>query len=154
MRSWFRDGCFSGKCNGISRPQAPMGGHSPTIIFFLRREYFFHQLVNPADGRAASVAHVSKEQNMAGKANDEIVHDHNHDGIDRRGFLKCMAWAGTGVTWALAGGVLTSQSFGQKMKAAKGELHFVQISDTHMGFNKPANPDVGATLQATIDKIK
>ena len=28
--------------------------------------------------------------------NDELLHDHNHDGIDRRGFLKCMAWAGTG----------------------------------------------------------
>jgi 3',5'-cyclic AMP phosphodiesterase CpdA len=53
----------------------------------------------------------------------------------------------------LAGGVLTSQAFGQKMKASKGELHFVQISDSHMGFNKPANPDVGATLQATIEKI-
>ncbi len=39
------------------------------------------------------------------------------------------------------------------MKAAKGELHFVQISDSHMGFNKPANPDVTATLQATVDKI-
>ena len=39
------------------------------------------------------------------------------------------------------------------MKGMKGELHFVQISDSHMGFNKPANPDVAATLQATIDKI-
>ena len=35
----------------------------------------------------------------------------------------------------------------------KGELHFVQISDSHMGFNKPANTDVTGTLQATIDKI-
>jgi 3',5'-cyclic AMP phosphodiesterase CpdA len=39
------------------------------------------------------------------------------------------------------------------MKAAKGEIHFVQISDSHMGFSKPANPDVAGTLQATIDKI-
>jgi len=39
------------------------------------------------------------------------------------------------------------------MKSAKGGLHFVQISDSHMGFNKPANPDVVATLQATIEKI-
>jgi 3',5'-cyclic-AMP phosphodiesterase len=82
-----------------------------------------------------------------------IVHDHNSDGIDRRGFLECMAWAGTGVVWSLSGGVLTSKAFGQKMKAEKGELHFVQISDSHMGFNKPANPDVGATLQAAIEKI-
>ena len=82
-----------------------------------------------------------------------IVHDHNHDGIDRRGFLECMAWAGTGVAWTLSGGILSSRAFGQKMPDTKGELHFVQISDSHMGFNKPANPDVVATLQAAIDKI-
>jgi Icc protein len=82
-----------------------------------------------------------------------ILHDHNPDGIDRRGFLECMAWAGTGVLWTVAGGGVTSQAFGQKMPAAKGALHFVQISDSHMGFNKPANPDVTGTLRATIDKI-
>jgi 3',5'-cyclic AMP phosphodiesterase CpdA len=82
-----------------------------------------------------------------------ILHDHNPDGIDRRGFLECMAWAGTGVLWTVAGGAVTSQAFGQKMAAGKGELHFVQISDSHMGFNKPANPDVSATLLATIEKI-
>jgi Icc protein len=82
-----------------------------------------------------------------------IIHNHNHDGIDRRGFLECMAWAGTGVIWTVGSGTLTSQAFGQKKKAAKGELHFVQISDSHMGFNKPANPDVNGTLKATIDKI-
>src|SRR5207253_4377415 len=82
-----------------------------------------------------------------------IIHDHNEDGIDRRGLLQCMAWAGTGVIWNVASGLLTSQAFSQNMKAMKGELHFVQISDSHMGFNKPANPDVVATLQAAIDKI-
>ena len=82
-----------------------------------------------------------------------ITHNLNQDGIDRRGFLECMAWAGTGVLWTMSGGVLSSQAFGQKMNAAKGELHFVQISDSHMGFNRPANPDVAATLQAAIDKI-
>ena len=43
---------------------------------------------------------------MADTAKDEISHDHNHDGIDRRGFLKCMAWAGTGMVWAVSGGIL------------------------------------------------
>jgi Icc protein len=62
-------------------------------------------------------------------------------------------WAGTGVIWTVAGGVLTSKTFSQNMKPSKGQLHFVQISDSHMGFNKPANPDVGGTLQATITKI-
>src|SRR6476659_10180748 len=84
--------------------------------------------------------------------NQHILHNHNPDGIDRRGFLECMAWAGTGVLWTVAGGAVSSQAFGQKM-ADKGGLHFVQISDSHMGFNKPANPDVSGTLRATIDKI-
>lgn len=82
-----------------------------------------------------------------------IVHDHNRDGIDRRGFLECMAWAGAGVVWTAAGGALSSEAFGQNSAPAKGGLQFVQISDTHMGFNKPANTDVAATLQAAIDKI-
>jgi 3',5'-cyclic AMP phosphodiesterase CpdA len=38
-------------------------------------------------------------------------------------------------------------------KAPAGELSFAQISDSHMGFNKPANPDVVGTLKAAIDKI-
>ena len=82
-----------------------------------------------------------------------ITHDHNDDGIDRRGFLQCMAWAGTGVVWSIAGGIPTSRAFGQKMPGAKGDFNFVQISDSHIGFNKPANPDVNGTLQATVDKI-
>ena len=83
-----------------------------------------------------------------------IVHDHNHDVIDRRGFLQCMAWAGTGVIWSISAGIPTSQAFGQKLPDhSKGELNFVQISDSHIGFNKPANPDVNGTLQATVDKI-
>ena len=81
-----------------------------------------------------------------------IVHDHNPDGVDRRGFLECMAWAGTGVLWTAAAGTLTSQVFGQP-SASRGGLQFVQISDSHMGFNKPANTDVNATLQLAVDQI-
>ncbi len=88
---------------------------------------------------------------------DIITHDHSDDGIDRRGFLKCMAWAGTGAFFVLQGGVLKSfamSRMGQHgAKELKGELSFVQISDSHIGFNKPANPDVVGTLQAAIDKI-
>jgi len=94
---------------------------------------------------------------MKNKVADEIMHDHNHDGIDRRGFLKCMAWAGTGALCVLQGGVLKSYSLSRLSDlgpaAAQGELSFVQISDSHMGFNKAANPDVAATLQAAVDKI-
>jgi 3',5'-cyclic-AMP phosphodiesterase len=93
------------------------------------------------------------------KRKDEILHDHNHDGIDRRGFLKCMAWAGTGALCVMQGGVLKSYSMSRPgdlgaQGITPGELTFAQISDSHMGFNKPANPDVAATLQAAVDKIK
>jgi 3',5'-cyclic-AMP phosphodiesterase len=80
-------------------------------------------------------------------------HNHDHDGIDRRGFLECMAWAGSGVVWTVAGGVLNSRAFGQKANDSAGELSFVQISDSHIGFNKKANPDVTVTLQAAVEKI-
>jgi 3',5'-cyclic AMP phosphodiesterase CpdA len=94
---------------------------------------------------------------MSGKTKDVILHDHNKDGIDRRGFLKCMAWAGTGAFCVMQGGVLKSYSMSRLSEMnpvdMKGELSFVQISDSHMGFNKAANPDVAATLQAAVDKI-
>jgi len=65
-----------------------------------------------------------------------------------------MAWAGAGAFCAMQGGVLRSYALGsQGARQAKGEISFVQISDSHMGFNKAANPDVAATLQVAIDKI-
>ncbi len=73
------------------------------------------------------------------------------DGIDRRGFLRCMAWAGAGMVWSIAGGIPRSALLGQT--GAAGGLPFVQISDSHIGFNKPANSDVNATLQIAIEKI-
>ena len=86
-----------------------------------------------------------------------IIHDHSEDGIDRRGFLKCMAWVGTGAFLVMKGGVLKSFALSQVARqdpaALKGELSFVQISDSHIGFNKPANPDVTATLQEAVAKI-
>jgi 3',5'-cyclic-AMP phosphodiesterase len=94
---------------------------------------------------------------MTQNKKDEIVHDHNHDGIDRRGFLKCMAWAGTGALYVMQGGVLKSYSMSRlaewNQTKMGGELSFAQISDSHMGFNKPANPDVAGTLKAAVDKI-
>lgn len=94
---------------------------------------------------------------MRGKSDviDQTLQDLNDDGIDRRGFLKCMAWAGTGLIWTVSGGIPASRAFGKSTLAANkaADFSFVQISDSHMGFNKPANPDVAATLQAAIDKI-
>ena len=84
---------------------------------------------------------------------DYILHNHDLDGIDRRGFLKCMAWAGTGVLWTLSGGVLASKVLGAVDSVAPGDFSFVQISDSHIGFNKDANKDVIGTLQKAIAKI-
>jgi Icc protein len=85
--------------------------------------------------------------------NDYILHNDNSDGIDRRGFLKCMAWAGTGVLWTAAGGVLTSRILGAAAELGGADLTFAQISDSHIGFNKDANKDVIGTLQKAIAKI-
>ena len=52
----------------------------------------------------------NQRESTTSEVNDEILHDHNHDGIDRRGFLKCMAWAGTGAFCVIKGGVLNSYS--------------------------------------------
>ncbi len=76
----------------------------------------------------------------------------------RRDALKCLAYGGAGTLFALAGGVLTplDLAFAQTDKrgtARLGRPLFVQISDTHIGFNKDANPDVNATLAQTIDLV-
>ena len=74
------------------------------------------------------------------------------DGLDRRNFLSCMAWVGTGLIWTMSGGVPSSSRLGAQMPK-KGELFFMQISDSHIGFDKAANSDVTATLRAAIGKI-
>ena len=85
---------------------------------------------------------------------EEIKASMSPDGIDRRGFLTCMAWAGTGVIWSFAGGIPESRLFGAPVHSHKqSDFSFVQISDSHLGFNKPANTDVTATLQLALDRI-
>jgi Icc protein len=78
-------------------------------------------------------------------------------GLDRRGFLHCMAWAGTGLVWAAAGGLLSSRTLGAvpaAAEAAAADFSFVQISDTHIGFRGEANKDAMGTLEAAIARIK
>lgn len=72
--------------------------------------------------------------------------------IDRRGFLKCMQWAGAGVVWSFAAGVPSSRLLGAPRTRAE-DFSFAQISDSHIGFDKAANPDVTGTFQAAVDKI-
>jgi 3',5'-cyclic AMP phosphodiesterase CpdA len=88
---------------------------------------------------------------------DYISHDHEDDGIDRRGFLHCMAWAGTGLLWTISGGVLASKTLAQIANAGEllpaSDLSFLQISDSHIGFSKEANKDVTATFKIAVDRI-
>ena len=78
-----------------------------------------------------------------------------NDGPSRRKVLECMTWAGTGVLWTVAGGVPASLGLIDEAVAqeAKG-FTFLQISDSHMGFDKPANPDVKGTLEEAIARVK
>jgi len=77
--------------------------------------------------------------------------------LSRRGAMKCLGWAGTGALFTLMSGVASSLTLEQALAAPahKGKaLRFLQISDTHVGFSKPANPDPVATLKETIAKVK
>ena len=72
---------------------------------------------------------------------------------NRRDFMKCLAWAGTGIVWSVAGGVPKSLGLGgAALAASTGAFTFVQISDSHIGFKADANPDPNGTLRAALDK--
>ena len=78
---------------------------------------------------------------------------------DRRGFLKCMAWAGTGALFAFDGGIggsigLEAALAAPLKRAAAAPFTFAQISDSHIGFNKPPNADARATFREAIEKVK
>jgi 3',5'-cyclic AMP phosphodiesterase CpdA len=75
--------------------------------------------------------------------------------LSRRGALECMVWAGTGILWTLSGGVPKSLGLiGDALAAEASAFTFLQISDSHIGFNKPANPDALGTLREAIGKVK
>ena len=76
-------------------------------------------------------------------------------GPSRRKVLECMIWVGTGVLWSVAGGVPHSVGLIDQALAAEPQgFTFVQISDSHMGFDKPANPNAKGTLEEAIDRVK
>jgi len=82
---------------------------------------------------------------------DEQKKDQDNQ-LERRSFLKCMAWAGAGVVWVMNAGVLTSCQLVPGY-SSKGVFSFVQISDSHIGFNKEPNQDVTKTFQEAVNKI-
>lgn len=88
-----------------------------------------------------------------------MASEHESDGVSRRQVLECMTWAGTGILWTIAGGVPTSLGLvgeaqaAQSLAAEASGLTFLQISDSHVGFDKAANPDANGTLLESIGKI-
>jgi hypothetical protein len=94
---------------------------------------------------------------------DRIAHEPTQDGVDRRGFLKCMAWAGTGLIWTVSGGIPGCQRVGSQESgdpagtaappAPTTDFTFVQISDSHIGFSRPPNTSVTDTLREAVARI-
>jgi 3',5'-cyclic AMP phosphodiesterase CpdA len=77
------------------------------------------------------------------------------EGLSRRKVLECMTWAGTGVLWTVSAGVPTAiglidEAMAQEVKG----FTFLQISDSHIGFDKPANPGAKGTLEEAIARVK
>lgn len=77
----------------------------------------------------------------------------------RRAALRCLAWAGGGIVWTVSGGIPAAVELaagtvaGSSPALAAAPLRFVQISDSHIGFAKDANPDAAATFQETIAAV-
>jgi 3',5'-cyclic-AMP phosphodiesterase len=85
-----------------------------------------------------------------------ITTDESDDGVDRRGFLRCMAWAGTATVWGMVGGVPRSFALNRLpflTEAEKKSIFFAQVSDSHIGFDKEANKNVTATLEQAVAKL-
>ncbi|HXE59518.1 MAG TPA: plastocyanin/azurin family copper-binding protein [Gemmatimonadaceae bacterium] len=85
-----------------------------------------------------------------------ITTSDSDDATDRRGFLKCMAWAGTATVWVMAGGVPKSVLASRipfLTEPERNSIFFAQISDSHIGFSKEANKDVTATLQQAVARL-
>jgi 3',5'-cyclic AMP phosphodiesterase CpdA len=82
-------------------------------------------------------------------------YERDGDGVSRRKVLECMTWTGTGLLWTLTGGVPRSLGLiGEAVAADTTGLTFLQISDSHIGFDKAANPHTSATLEEAIAKVK
>ena len=87
-------------------------------------------------------------------------HDHTQNGLNRRDLLgRCAGWAGTAAVYSVAGGVVSSVSLDAALAAGRPAAKekpftFVQISDTHIGFDKAANPNVRATAMQAVERIR
>jgi Icc protein len=101
-------------------------------------------------------ARFDEEGNTRPTGSNYIPTSESEDGLDRRGFLRCMAWAGTAAVWGISGGVPKSFAMSRlpfMSDAERKSIFFAQVSDSHIGFAKEANKDVTATLQQAVSKL-
>jgi 3',5'-cyclic-AMP phosphodiesterase len=101
-------------------------------------------------------ARFDEQGNTRPAGSNYIANDLSGDGVDRRGFLRCMAWAGTATVWGLAGGIPTSFRLDRLpylTDAQRKSIFFAQVSDSHIGFSKEANQNVTATLQEAVARL-
>jgi hypothetical protein len=128
----------------------PSGGRRPPK--------FFSEVGNKAPPVRVSQPTAIESRIVFGEAErqGEMGQDDKEFALTRRGALECMLWAGSGLLWTVAGGVPKVSGF-LGVEAAHAQatraLSFAQISDSHLGFNKPANPDPAETLTEAIGKI-
>src|SRR6478672_4952058 len=137
-----------------------MGGNKPGTAGVERSR----RNTNPFNRSSTSMTHHDDRDprefdslgNTRPTGSNYITHDQGDDGIDRRGFLRCMAWAGTAAVWGLSGGVPKSFALSRLPFLSDSErksIFFAQISDSHIGFSKEANKDVTATLQEAVGRL-
>ncbi len=87
------------------------------------------------------------------EADRQGTDDQHEGGMDRRGFLECMAWVGTGLVWTASGGILSSSRLGpasadisHAQKAGAFDTVTEALKDTRVGqvFYIPGENDVFA----------
>src|SRR5262249_48617998 len=111
---------------------------------------------NKAPGGAVWIGathHAIREREMADREENELL---GAAQMNRRGLLKCMSWAGTGVLWTLSGGVPRSLGLLGEAAAAEPQARrfpFLQTRASHVGFDKAANPNALGTFQEAIAKV-
>jgi len=70
--------------------------------------------------------------------------------MQRRDFLSLTALGGGAV---FASGLAGCASRAKGMAGADADFYFVQLSDSHWGFQGPANPDAAVTLRKTVATV-
>src|SRR6516165_7191825 len=140
-----RAGWFAKRFNWIATP-----GAAPQLV---------PRIVAPAGNKASPGTIIGghelrKSSHPSFHGRRTMTQFDRDDGVSRRKVLECMTWAGTGVLWTVSGGVPHSLGIIDEALAADAKgLTFLQISDSHVGFDKPANPNALGTLEECVKRI-